>query len=125
MSFWGRVADWVSDAAQTSSGAVTASGSLDQDVAALELAVKFLTDLAAGKATILEGLAAGLALDRALAPALPVGVAKDVARVLSLAEALVSLYQALPPGWDVIKVTPSRPLGKDGINPETGAAVFT
>ena len=53
---------------------------------------------------------------------LPVGVAGNVALVLSLAEALVSLYQALPPGWDVIKVTPSRPLGKDGINPETGIA---
>ncbi|MCW2275028.1 hypothetical protein GJ654_09895 [Rhodoblastus acidophilus] len=125
MSVWDRFASWVSDAAKTPAGAAAATGTIGQDVAAAELAVRFLIDLAAGKATISEGLAAGLALDKALAPVLPVAVARNVALAISLAEALVALYETFPPDWDLIKVTPSRPLGKDGINPESGAAVFT
>ncbi|MCW2283389.1 hypothetical protein M2323_001197 [Rhodoblastus acidophilus] len=125
MSAWERLASWVSNAAKTPAGAAAARGTVGQDVAAAEQAVRFLVDLAAGKATISEGLAAGLALDKALAPVLPVDVAGNVALALSLAEALVALYETFPPGWDVIQITPSRPLGKDGINPESGAAVFT
>lgn len=125
MSPWDRFASWISAAAAPPAGAVAAAGTLGQDMAAAEQAVKFLADLATGKATIQQGLAAGLALDKALAPVLPAGLASDVALAISLAEALVALYQTFPSDWQAIKVTPSKPLGKDGINPYSGAAVFT
>ena len=125
MSLLGRFATWISVAAATPAGAAAAAGTIGADVAAAQQGVRFVVDLAANKATIQEGLAAGLALDKALAPVLPGPIAADIQLAISLAEALVALYSTLPADWQVIKVTPSKPLGKDGINPESGAAVFT
>jgi len=125
VSVWGRFTQWMSAAVATPSSLASAAGAIGQDVAAAQQAVKLLSDLAAGKATIQEGLAAGLALDKALSPVLPVAVCSDVQLAISLAEALVAIYSTLPSGWQAIKVTPSKPLGKDGINPESGAPLFT
>ena len=108
-------------AAATPAGAAAASGTIGQDVAAAQVGAKFLIDLAAHKATISEGLQAGLSLDKALAPVLPVPIAADVALAISIAEALVALYSTLPPAWQAVKVTPSKPYKGDGINPYTGA----
>jgi hypothetical protein len=121
MSWRGRLSTWIGAAASTPAGVSAAAGTIGQDVAAVQQAVRFLGDLAANKATIQEGLSVGLSLDKALAPFLPGPLAADVALAISLAEALIALYSALPPDWQAIKRTPSKPYKGDGINPYTGA----
>jgi hypothetical protein len=123
MSVWGRLSQWVAAAAATPAGAAAAASTLGADVAAAQAGVKFVEDLAAHKATILEGLQAGLSLDKALAPVLPVAVVDDVELAISLAEALIALYSVLPLELQAIKVMPSRPYRGDGVNPETGAPI--
>ncbi len=103
MSVWARLANWIAAAAKTPAGLAAANSTIGADVAAAQLGVKFVVDLAAGRATIVEGLNAGLSLDRALAPLLPAPVEADVALAISLAEGLTALYTALPPGWQFIK----------------------
>jgi hypothetical protein len=120
MSVWGRLARWIGAAAKTPAGVATASSMIGADIAAVQQGVRFIEDLAANKATISEGLNAGLALDKALAPILPGPIAADVELAISLAEALIALYSVLPPNLQAIKVTPSKPYRGDGVNPYTG-----
>jgi hypothetical protein len=121
VSWWNRLSTWVAAAAATPAGEAAAATTIGADVAAAQSGVKFVQDVAAHKATIQEGLAAGLSLDKALAPVLPVAIVDDVELAISLAEALVALYSVLPPKWQAIKVTPSKPYNGDGINSYTGA----
>lgn len=120
-----RLAQWFSAAAATPAGAAAAAGTIGQDIAAAQMGARFLIDLAAHKATISEGLQAGLSLDKALAPVLPGPIAADVALAIAIAEALIALYSTLPPDWQAIKRTPSKPYRHDGVNPETGSPLFT
>jgi hypothetical protein len=58
---------------------------------------------------------------KAVAPFAPDALyVSDVASALLL---LVKLSGALPPSLQILKTTPSLPLGKDGINPYSGAPV--
>ena len=125
MSWLGRFTSWLSAAAATPAGEAAAATTIGADVAAAQQGVKFVTDLAANKATISEGLAAGLSLDKALAPVLPVAISSDIQLAIALAEALVALYSTLPPDWRLIKVDPGKPYQGDGVNPNTGAPLFT
>ena len=123
MSLWGRLAAWIAAAAKTPAGEAAASSTIGADVAAAQAGVKFVSDLVANKATITEGLNAGLSLDKALAPLLPVPIEDDIQLAIALAEGLTALYEALPAGWQFIKTDPGKPLGADGINPYTGAPI--
>ena len=58
-------------------------------------------------------------------------IAKDVAVVfpdamyaadaLAIVEALIQIGQAIPPGWQIVKVDHGKPYRGDGINPNTNA----
>ncbi len=123
MSIWARLTAWVAAAAKTSAGQAAAASTIGADLAAAESAVKLINDLAANKATIAEGLSAGLSLDKALAPLLPAQVEASIALSISLAEGLTALYEALPPGWQFVKTDHGLPYRGDGINPNSGAAL--
>jgi hypothetical protein len=123
MSVWERLAAWVAAAAKTPAGEAAAASTVGSDISAVAAGVKFVRDLAANKATVAEGLSAGLSLDKALAPLIGTQAEADVELAISLAEGLTALYQALPPGWQFIKNDPGLPYKGDGINPNSGAAL--
>jgi hypothetical protein len=70
-------------------------------------------------------------------PAADVQAAEDIAKTvaivlpaamyaadaLAIVEALIQIGGALPPNWQIVRTTPSLPLGKDGVNPYSGAPV--
>ena len=103
MSLWDRLADWIAAAAKTPVGEAAAASTIGADVAAAQAGVKFVSDLVAHTATIAEGLNAGLSLDKALAPLIPVPIEDDIQLAIALAEGLTALYEALPVGWQLIK----------------------
>ena len=123
MSTWARLAAWIAAAAKTPAGEAAAASTVGADISAVAAGVKFVSDLAAGRATVAEGLNAGLALDKALAPLIGTQAEADVELAIGLAEALTALYQALPPGWQFVKVDHGRPYQGDGINPNSGVAL--
>jgi hypothetical protein len=108
-------------------------------------------DPALGKSATLVNVLAGAKIGAALPwpeiekviaaklsdPAADVQAAEDIAKTvaivlpdamyaadaLAIVEALIQIGGALPPDWQIVKTTPSLPLGKDGVNPYSGAPV--
>ncbi len=110
-SLWAQFATWLASAAETASGASAAATTISKDVAAFDDAVKFFKDLAANKATISEGLSAGLAADQILEPYLP--GATYVADEIELLQAASALYGALPAGLQIIKAEGDKPVAPE------------